>query len=435
LPIADCGLVKVQKSKIKNQRSKQIKNRKSKIGNSLLPRKVLYVMNSASGGAALSTMGLMKGLCDYGIESCAVCHDAGNKEERERILEATNGQTIFTPLYWWNYKTRAAWWKRPLIELRQLQRTGLIRGAQNKVKEFAAQQKVDLIHTNTILNCEGAFAARKLGLPHVWHLREMLGDGNPFRLPLEGKAFGDYMKRNCSKLVANSHNAAKQVKDWLPQGILEVVPNGIDLTKFLEIQPKSESEKIIVAMVGNPTSHWKKHWLFIEAAALVDKSLPIEFRIYGHDPTKNGTIKNDDYVWDLHERVKKLGLKSSFRFVGFVDNPATIMSETDILLHPADQESFGRIVVEAMAAALPVIGVKGGGVGEIVVEGETGLLAQPDNAKELSLHIECLAKNVGLRKELGRKGRERAKEFYSLETHVANILSVYKKAMEIPLRG
>lgn len=396
----------------------------------VLPKKVLFVMNSASGGAALSTIGLIQGLQKEGITSCVVCHDAGNKEERERLLDSTKGQTIFTPLYWWNYKTRAALWKRPLIETRQILKTGLIRGAQKKVKAFAAEQKVGLIHTNTILNCEGAFAARALRLPHVWHLREMLGEGNPFRLPLEGKAFGNYMNHNCSKLVANSHTTGAQIKGWVSDDILEVVPNGIDLTDFLKNETQTKPETIIVAMVGNLTSRVKKHALFIEAAALVDKSLSLEFRVYGYSPKD---IRTDNYVLELHERVKYNGLKN-FRFVGFVDDPVRIMGEIDILLHPCDLESFGRIVVEAMAAGLPVIGVRGGGVGEIIVDGETGLLAHPDKAYELTAHIERLANDEVLRKELGTRGRKRAQEFYSLETYVANILEVYKKAMLRPLR-
>lgn len=400
----------------------------------VLPRKVLFVMNSAAGGAALSTIGLIEGLRKEGIASCAVCHDAGNKEEKERLHEATKGSVIFTPLYWWNKQTRAPLWKRPLIEVKQLQRTGWKKTSRDKVTSYSEEQKADLIHTNTILNQEGAFAARALGLPHVWHLREMLGEGNPFRLPIEGKAFGGFMETHCSKLIANSHVAATQIKNWVSKEILEIVPNGIELKRFALIQPRKKTDKIVIAMVGNLTSRVKKHLLFIEAAALVDKTLPLQFRIYGHDPTNNGQIRHDEYAWNLQESVRQKGLTDMFSFKGFVDDPVRIMREIDILLHPAHQESFGRIVVEAMAAGLPVIGVKGGGVGEIVIDGETGLLAKPDNVKELAAHIERLAKDESFRKELGQKGRVRAQDFYSLETHVANILRVYEKAMGRPLR-
>src|SRR5207248_1139130 len=139
------------------------------------PRKVLHVFNSASGGAALSTLGLMEMFRKQGIAACAVCHDAGTPSEREQILRATNGETLFIPLYWWNKKIRAALWKRPLIELRQLVKTGWMRRSAGRVTEFARVHGAELIHTNTFLVPEGGIAARRLGLPHVWHIRELLG--------------------------------------------------------------------------------------------------------------------------------------------------------------------------------------------------------------------------------------------------------------------
>src|ERR1051325_5377409 len=91
------------------------------------PRKVLHVLNSASGGAALSTIGLMEAFWKEGIEACAVCHDSGNSAERALIQEACRGQAIFTTLYWSNKKTRAPLWKRPLLEIRDLLKTGCAR--------------------------------------------------------------------------------------------------------------------------------------------------------------------------------------------------------------------------------------------------------------------------------------------------------------------
>src|SRR5262249_10866918 len=134
------------------------------------PRMVLHVLNSAGGGAALSTVALMKSLGQEGISSCAVCHDAGASTEREVIREATSGRTMFTTLYWWNRKIRAATWKRPLIELRQIIRTGWKRNSTTAIVAFARQHQADLIHTNTFLTPEGGGAARRLGVPHVWHL-------------------------------------------------------------------------------------------------------------------------------------------------------------------------------------------------------------------------------------------------------------------------
>jgi glycosyltransferase involved in cell wall biosynthesis len=397
------------------------------------PQKVLHVLNSAVGGAALSTLGLMEQFRQWGIASCAVCHDVGSAEERQRLLEATDGETRFTQLYWWNKKIRIPAWKRPLSELRQLMRTGWTRGSTGEVHEFASAHGVDLIHTNTLTTPEGGLAARRLGLPHVWHLRELIGPGTPYPLPLQGRKLGEYLAAHCSKLIANSEVTASHVRDCLPEGLLEVVPNGIDLSRFEVRREPAQADRLVVAMVGNPTAHWKKHPLFVEAATRVDRALPIEWRIYGHDPSQGGTRPGDGYVDRMRARIAQAGLADRFVWPGFVADPAEIMSQIDVLVHPADAESFGRVIVEAMAAGLPTVGVRAGGVGEIIEHGVTGLLATPDNAGELATAIEQLARDPAQRQAMGRAGRRRAEERYSLEACAAGVLRVYEMAMRRPI--
>ncbi len=394
---------------------------------------VLHVLNSPTGGAALSTLGLIAEFRRHGIRSCAVCDTNGFQADFNVIAEAVEGRVAFTKLYWTNHKIRSALWKRPIQEMRQLVQTRCQWGSTQEIIAMARQWHADLIHTNTIVTSEGGFAARRLGLPHVWHLREMIGPGQPIRLPFEGAKFGAYLAPNCSKLIANSESSAARVRAWLPPGLMEVVPNGIDISRFHPRSAPVCDGRVIVGMTGNLTSRWKKHALFVEAASKVDRRLPIEWRFYGHDPSQGGTTPGDPYLDKLHARIARAGIADRFVWPGFVADPAQIMSQIDILVHPADGESFGRVVVEAMAAGLPVVGVRGGGVGEIVRDGETGLLAEIDNSQELAAHIERLVRNPQLRTALGQAGRKRAESTYSLEACVAGVLRVYEQAMARPL--
>ncbi len=395
------------------------------------PKKVLHIFNSAAGGAALSTIALIEALRDKGIGACAVCHDAGSVAEREQIREATHGDVLFTPMYWWNPKIRAALWKRPLIEFRQRLRTGGTRRSAAKVARFALNHEADLIHTNTILVPEGGLAARRLSLPHVWHLRELLGPAQPFQLPKRLASDAGYFFRHASLIVANSEITAEAATDSIPADLVRVVPNGLDLRRFSPpTGPRLPGRPLVVAMVASLTSRWKKHGLFVEAAARIPTGDSVEFRIYGHDPL---CAAHDTYAQSIHQQVARLGLSDRFRFAGYVGDPAKIMSEVDILVHPADQESFGRVIVEAMATAVPVVGVRGGGVAEIVVDGETGFLAPPDNVAALAELTTRLIGDAALRRRLGSAGRRRAETTYSLESCAEGILQVYEEAMHRPL--
>lgn len=391
--------------------------------------RVLHVMNSAGGGAALSTLGLMERLRNYGVVSSAVCHSAGSAAERSEIEEATEGRVLFTPLYWWNKKIRASLWKRPLLELRQLFQTGWGRNSTRLVRKFAQAQRAELIHSNTILTLEGAYASRQLGLPHVWHLRELVGPGNPFQFWSNGTRFGHFVARHCEALIANSNVTGAQIRNLVPSELLQIIPNGIDLSRFKRREPSTERSTLVVAMVANLTSRVKNHELFIRAAAEVSHMLPIEFRIYGTDPSSGGRVRGDSYIDGLHDLVHSCGLTSRLKWPGFRHDPTEIMDAIDILVHPTHQESFGRVVVEAMAAALPVVGVHGGGVGEIVSDGVTGWLVDPNDAVAMAARIEDLSNSPGRRREFGDAGRTRAESVYSLDICAGSINAVYQSLL------
>jgi glycosyltransferase involved in cell wall biosynthesis len=377
-------------------------------------------MNAAGGGAALSTLGLIAQLEAHGVRSSVVCDLHGTEDERNAIRVATRGEALFTPLYWWNPKTRVKTWKRPALEVLQLARTGFRLGELANIVRAARQWAAELIHTNTMLTPEGGVAARVLGLGHVWHLREMLGPNQPHQLPLGGRALGEFLKANSSVVVANSEASAAALKDLLPAGRLKVIHNGIALEAFETIQ-RRKSQKVVMGMVANLTSRWKKHMLFADAA----KRAPgAEYRLYGHAPAP-GT---DPYADEVRQRCTDAGVK----VMGFVE-ATQVMSDLDVLVHTADGESFGRTVVEAMAAGLPVVGVAGGGVGETVINGETGLLARPDAAAELAAHLTTMIADEPLRRRMGEAGRKRASGQFSLRACGDRVAQTYREALAAPL--
>lgn len=385
-----------------------------------LPRKVLHLMNSAGGGAALSTLGLIRALEGRGVASSVVCDVGGSAEEREALLDATHGEASFVSLYWWNKKIRAATWKRPAIEARQILRTRARLGSIGAVVRAARTWNAELIHTNTLLTPEGGHAARLLGLGHVWHVRELIGPGQPYQLPFDGPRLGKYLMAHASIVVANSHASGAAVRPHVPTERFEVVPNGIDLGAFEAIAPEPRAEPV-VAMVANLTSRTKKHGLFVAAATRVKGA---RFRIYGHAPAPG----SDAYADALRADCAGAGVE----VMGFVA-AEKVMQAIDVLVHPADNESFGRTVVEAMAAGLPVVGVRGGGVGETVIDGETGLLAPPDSAEALAAHIGALVESRALRTRLGAAGKARARTEYSLTACADRLALVYARARAAPL--
>lgn len=397
-----------------------------------LPAKVLHVMNSAFGGSAFSAIGLIRQLRqDYGIESCAVCHPGGQQKDFDRLREEVNGELLVRPLYWWNKKIRARTWKRPLIDMKLRWQTGFKRSSTSDTVDAARRFGADLFHSNTILTIEGGLAARQLGLPHVWHVRELIGPGEPYRFHVEGRRWGDYVSSIASVVVTNSDRNESCIRDWLPADAHRKVYNGIELSDFSPRASHEGSTPLVVGMIGSLTSTWKRHDWFVEAAAKVDRSLPVEFRLYGVLPDASSDSASRRYVNEMQAFVTANGLGDRIKFMGFTaHDPAP---EIDIMMHTSPKESFGRIVVEAMATACPVIGVSDGGVGEIVQHEKTGLLASPGDTSALARHVETLVGNPELRARYGTAGLARAHDLYSLKSCAAGIADVYRYAMQRPV--
>jgi glycosyltransferase involved in cell wall biosynthesis len=87
-----------------------------------------------------------------------------------------------------------------------------------------------------------------------------------------------------------------------------------------------------------------------------------------------------------------------------------------------------RVVMEAMAAGRPVVAYEGGGVPEMVVDGDTGLLCAPGNVDELASAMEHLAGNEGLRQRMAEAGARRARELFSVERHLDRVEAVLEAA-------
>lgn len=386
--------------------------------------RVLHILNSAGGGAAMSTIDLARALGPKGITSAAVCHAAGTRSEREELLKAFEGRVDFRQLCWWNKKIRARLWKRPVLAFLQLVETGAGVWSTRAVTRAARAHRADLIHTNTILTPEGARAAAHLALPHVWHVRELVGRGHPF--PIAGmKGRVRRLLGGSAAIVANSSATAKALREATGLEQIEVIANGVDLAPLLELAPRSEGGPLVIAMVGSLAARWKKHELFLETAAALRGCDGVEFRVYGR-----ADFDGDGYAGRLRRRCEALGAGGCVRWMGHVDGAANVMRDVDILVHPADQESFGRVLVEAMGAARPVVAPRGGGAADVVLHEETGLLVSPDCPEDLAAATLRLISDRELRLRLGLAGRARAVSCFSLESLVARMLDCYRKVLE-----
>lgn len=398
--------------------------------------RVLHVLNAATGGAARSSLELIRELHRRGLGGQAiVCHNMGTEEDRKALTEAVEGRILFCDLYWWNRQTGTKAWKKPAVALLQGLKTGWGISSAMKVAEFAIATRSTLVHSNSFTINDGCRVSRWLRIPHVWHLRELIGRDAPFVFPLEGPALGAYVQANSEAVIANSSASAQRLAPYVSADHMRTIPNGINVRDFQPARKRARNVPLapnVVGMVANLTSRMKNHELFLRAASSIPADDRAEFRIYGYE--RSNAVSEDSYAKALRALAAQPALRDRVQFMGYVSDPLAIMEGIDILVHPCAVESFGRVVLEAMAAGLPVVSVMGGGVLDMVVDGKTGFLVNQNDPVALARGISELIRNPELRDEMGTAGRERAESEFSLSVTAEKVLGVYEDVCTRPRR-
>lgn len=297
------------------------------------------------------------------------------------------------------------------------------------LQRIIQRHQIDLIHSNTSAVINGALAARQFNIPHLWHIHEIL---------LEPKWFVRRLNRfivnNSDKIVCVSHQVAEQFAQYSKENTdIQIIWNALDIKKFspavngLGWREKwtHQTDCIIFGVVGR-VSHTKGQALFISAAKQVHKQIPNSLFFVIGSPIH----KQENILVDLENLRDELGLKDNFHFIPFVENIPEIMRALDVLVLPSiHPESFGLVAVEAMASERPVIASAHGGVLEIIIPNETGLLIEPNSIGALTTAMLQLAQNADKRISMGKKGREHVDTYFSLNHFVHSFEEVYQQLL------
>jgi glycosyltransferase involved in cell wall biosynthesis len=134
----------------------------------------------------------------------------------------------------------------------------------------------------------------------------------------------------------------------------------------------------------------------------------------------------------LSARALERGVDGALRLIGPTAGPEPLLAATDLFVSASWAESFPYNVLEAMAAALPVVATDVGGTGEAVVDGVTGALVAPRDPIALAGAISSLLDDPGRRERLGRAGRARQREQFTVDRMVEDTIGVYRGALGLP---
>jgi len=358
--------------------------------------KVLFVSHSSQlGGAENILCHLLKGLPKDRFECSCVLPVPGPLEDR---IKALGVQTHVSELRWW-LGLRGA--NHPLAFC-----AGLA-GRVDRLREIIARTGADVVFTSTIAVGEGAMAARAAGLPHVWHVHEILSRDATLVPPVDLGLFYSTLGLLSDRIVAESAAVKSELEEYATGQLppVTVIHNAVEVESGISAGGEPGSKTVLAA--GNICPR-KGTMEFLEAASLVSKTVP------GADFMVVGRVTEKEYYKRLLAERKRLGMEDQFKFVEFQSDISSFFDRCRLLVLPSISEPFGMVILEAMNACRPVVATLSGGPKEIVEDGTTGFLVSPGNATEMAEKITRLLQDPELAARMGRAGYERVKDHFSV---------------------
>lgn len=360
-------------------------------------RTVLYLHSSAGGYGADRQLALIAGGLDP-------------DRYRAVVVLAQDGPLVD--------ELRAAGVETHVESLAVLRRTELSPGGLVKLglriaatTGLAAGRRVALVHSNTSVTLSGALAARRAGVPHVWHVREIYTEPawpayrrlleTAAALPCVSAAVRDQFPGQPKAIVLGdgvailgppAPPAPPAAANHEPVTILG--PHPITPTATGELDGAGAGDRPIVCTVLGRISPWKGQGVLLRAIALV--------------PGTTALVAGDAWPGQEHREVElgrlaaKLGIADRVRFVGFVADPRELYAASSIVVVPSTRpDPLPNAALEAAAAGCCVVASAHGGLTEIFTDGETGLLVAPDDPNALAAALGRLAGDPALRSRLG----------------------------------
>ncbi|MCF7835737.1 MAG: glycosyltransferase family 4 protein [Candidatus Marinimicrobia bacterium] len=300
--------------------------------------------------------------------------------------------------------------------------------AYKKAKQLQKKNNYDIVWS--IMANRAGFSALffKLKFPNVKFLLT-LQEGDPFEYikkragiiwpfvkPFFKKIFtkADYIQA-ISKYLANW---AKDMKATCP---IEVIPNGVDTTKFQIQNNKPNSKQITLITTSRLVPKNGIEDLIDATKILIDEGFRVKTIILGTGPLEN----------NLKLKIENLKLQDAILLLGHVDQKEIpqYLSNSDIFVRASLSEGLGNSFLEAMASGLPVIGTKIGGIPDFIEHQVTGLFAEPKNPKSIAEQVKILIKNENLKNNIINNGKKLVFEKYNWGTISQKMQVVFSKIL------
>lgn len=280
---------------------------------------------------------------------------------------------------------------------------------------------IDIVQTNTSILVEGALAASRAGVAHVWHLHEFLENHPSLRCSLPLYFTYKFIESFSQRVVVVSQSLARSVGRYVCADKLTVIPNGVypkKMQRDVRSELKIANNSIVIANVGAMIEE-KGCQPLVDAAVRICSAHPnVVFLLIGPPADRVLDAK-------LREQVASHSLEDRILFLGYRTDVPAILENSDIYVCSSLMETFSFAIVEAMSLAKPVVSTRCGGPEEIVDDEKTGLLVPVADEDAMVCAITRLVNSAEERKEFGSNGKAKYLANYTPESYWSAFREIY----------
>ncbi len=225
------------------------------------------------------------------------------------------------------------------------------------------------------------------------------------------------------KVIAISQSVKKSLikYEFIPKNKIFVLPNCIDYQAFNKSsnrQHMTSNNEIVIGTVGRLEKVKGINYLLLAMKIILAKFPEAILEIVG----------DGSQTAELKQNSKKLGISNSVFFFGKFTDVIPFYNKMDVFVLPSILEGFGIVLLEAMAAGIPVVASNVDGIREVVIQGESGILIPPKNPDAIASAVIQLIENPQLVKSLVENGLKRARLF-DVQEHVMKLESLYSNLL------
>jgi len=315
------------------------------------------------------------------------------------------------PMKWWvTEKSRV--WRQPVA-------WALNRRAVRKIAALARERKAEVIFSNSSAMFGGALAARRVGLPHIWSIHEILAGEQAFLHYLRGtKALIRFILDRSNKVIVNS----ERTRAAFPESDkLVLIYNGLtiregdpELRHIIRAEFALEDGSRAIGIIGK-LYPGKGQMEVLKAFVLIAARYPDLKLVF------MGSSTNAKYEAELRRYIRHNRVFKRVFFAGFRSDLTEVLQTLSVVVVASVVDSFGRAALEAMAAGVPVLAIKAGGLPEIVQHGENGYLADSRAPEVLAAALSEILDHPELWPAITKNGFRTVREKFSGERQVKDI--------------